>query len=69
MGREIDEKTLQEAKEKLACKIEPAKFSDGSVSAGSSHAAESTQVKPQAGNDFIGPGGQVFLTRMTTAGG
>ena len=69
MGREIDEKTLQKAKEKLACKIEPAKFTDGSLSAGSSRESEGPQLTQQAVSDFIGIDGQVFLTRMTTAGG
>ena len=66
MGKEIDEKTLQVAKEKLACKIEPATYGDGTVSAASSNAS----AKPQpAQPDFIGPDGQVYLTRMTAAGG
>ena len=68
MGKDIDEKTLAEAKAKLACKIEPATFSDGNVVAGgSSHASGSSA--PAAQDDFIGPDGKVFLTRMTTAGG
>ena len=68
MGKDIDEKTLQEAKEKLACKIEPATFSDGSVTAASSD-AQSSKVTSVPQSDFIDPDGKVRLTRMTTAGG
>ena len=62
MGKDIDEKTLKEAKEKLACKIEPTTFSDGSASAAASHASGG-----QA--DFIDSAGKVLLTQMTSAGG
>ena len=62
MGKEIDEKKLKEAKEKLACKIEPATYGDGSYSGASSHVSGG-----QA--DFIDPTGKVLLTQMTSAGG
>ncbi len=62
MGRKIDEKTLKEAKEKLACKIEPAAYGDGSASGSSSHASGG-----QA--DLIDETGKVLLTQMTSAGG
>ena len=62
MGKEIDDKILQEAKEKLACKIEPTTFSDGST-AGVSSCASGGQA------DFIDSTGKVLLTRMTSAGG
>ena len=62
MGKEIDDKILQEAKEKLACKIEPAAFTDGSTAGGSSCA-----IGGQA--DFIDATGKVLLTQMTSAGG
>ena len=70
MGKEIDEKTLREAKEKLACKIEPATYADADSAGVSSHASGNVQSKPvPAQPDFIGPNGEVFLTRMTAAGG
>ena len=62
MGKEIDDKILQEAKEKLACRIGPAASSDGTDAGGSSCAAGG-----QAG--FIDPAGKVLLTQMTSAGG
>lgn len=62
MGKGIDDKTLQEAKEKLACKIEPATYADGSAAGGSSCAAGGQ-------SDFIDSSGKVLLTRMTSAGG
>lgn len=62
MGKDIDEKTLKEAKEKLACKIEPAAYSDGSAADGSSCA-------PAGQADFIDSTGKVLLTQMTSAGG
>ena len=62
MGREIDEKTLKEAREKLACKIEPAAYGDGSVSGASSCA-------PEGQASFIDSTGKVLLTQMTSAGG
>ena len=62
MSRDIDEKTLKEAKEKLACKIEPAAYGDGNSSGVSSHASGG-----QA--DFIDSTGKVLLTQMTSAGG
>ena len=62
MGKDIYEKTLKEAKEKLACKIEPAAYGDGSLLGGSSHASGG-----QA--DFIDSTGKVLLTQMTSAGG
>lgn len=69
MGKEIDEKTLMEAKEKLACKIEPAKFLDANGAGGPSHASDDAAKPQPAQTDFIGPNGEVLLTRMTTAGG
>lgn len=70
MKNEIDEKKLAEAKEKLACKIEPTTFTDGGISsaasAGSDHGAGKTAA---AQDDFIGENGEVYLTRMTSAGG
>lgn len=62
MGKAIDDKTLQEAKEKLACKIEPAAYGDGSVT-GVSSCATGGQA------DFIDQTGKVLLTQMTSAGG
>ena len=62
MGKVIDDKTLQEAKEKLACKIEPATYGDGNTAGGSSCAAEG-----QSG--FINTTGKVLLTQLTSAGG
>ena len=71
MGKEIDEKKLQEAKEKLACRIEPAAYGDGTVSADPvSRTSDQTDgFQKPAQPDFIGPDGRVFLTSMTTAGG
>ena len=48
MGKEIDEKTLKEAKEKLACKIEPATYGDGSSSGASSRRPSSATALPTA---------------------
>ena len=62
MSKEIDEKTLKEAREKLACKIEPAAYSDGRVSGVSSRA-------PEGQSDLIDDTGKVLLTQMTSAGG
>ena len=62
MGNDIDDKTLQEAKEKLACKIEPSTYTDGNTAGGSSCA-------PGGQAAFIDPTGKVMLTRMTSAGG
>ena len=62
MGKDIDEKTLKEAKEKLACKIEPATYGDGSASGASSCA-------PEGQSSFIDTTGKVLLTQMTSAGG
>ena len=70
MGKEIDAKTLAAAKEKLACKIEPTKYADGTTAGNFSHAADTETSKPQTAQDGIfGANGQVLLTRMTTAGG
>lgn len=66
MGREISEEELKNAREKLACHIEPQKFSsgtDGATLGGSSSAA------PVSSDQCFGPNGEVFLTRMTAAGG
>ena len=65
MNNAKDEKKLKEAKEKLACHIEPPKQkaeSDGSQSA-SSCSISGAQA------DFIDENGKVLLTRMTSAGG
>ena len=62
MGKEIDDKILQDAKEKLACKIEPATYTD-SIGAGGSSCAPAEQA------GFIDTTGKVLLTRMTSAGG
>ena len=59
MGKEIDEKKLQEAKAKLACHIEPPK----------QKASDSAEPPRQTAQDFIDPSGKVLLTQMTTAGG
>ncbi len=59
MSREIDEKTLQEAKAKLACHIEPPKQT----------ASDSTEPPKRTAQNFIDPSGKVLLTQMTTAGG
>ena len=70
MGKEIDEKTLQAAKEKLACKIQPATYADASSAGVSSYASDDSQSKPMPSQpDFIGVNGEVLLTRMTAAGG
>ncbi len=66
MSNKIDEQKLKEAKEKLACHIEPPK--------------PKTEDKPKsevlscAGSpvgqaDFIDENGKVLLTQMTSAGG
>ena len=62
MGKEIDDKILQDAKEKLACRIEPATYADANGAGGFSCATAG-----QA--DFIDTKGKVLLTRMTSAGG
>ena len=62
MGKEIDEKTLNEAKEKLACKIEPTTYANADSAGGSSCATGG-----QTG--FIDSTGRVLLTQMTSAGG
>ena len=61
MGKEIDEKKLAEAKEKLACHISP----PGERKASS----ESSAVAGGPQTDFIDENGKVLLTRMTAAGG
>ncbi|MBR0399630.1 MAG: hypothetical protein IJH95_02280 [Mogibacterium sp.] len=60
MENKISEEKLKEAKEKLACHIQPP--------GQSSHAAGSSAVTA-AEEPFIDPDGTVHLTRMTTAGG
>ena len=62
MGKEIDDKILQESKEKLACKIEPATYTDA-IGTGGSSCASAGQA------DFIDTTGKLLLTRMTSAGG
>ena len=70
MSNTIDENKLREAKEKLACKIEPTKYAYGTAAGNSLHAADTEIQKPQTAPDgFIGANGEVLLTRMTTAGG
>ena len=64
MGKDIDEKTLKEAKEKLACKIEPATYGDGSASA-----SGVSLCAPEGQASFIDSTGKVLLTQMTSAGG
>ena len=65
MGSEIDEKKLKEAKEKLACDIEPPVKK--AESSGSQAASSCGSSGAQA--DFIDENGKVLLTRMTSAGG
>lgn len=62
MDNNISEEKLREAKDKLACHIQPpgqAAHTDGSCG----------QDTAAAGESFIDPDGTVHLTRMTTAGG
>jgi hypothetical protein len=63
MGRDIGEEELKTAKEKLACHIQPPGHAKTEQPEGGSSAA------PVSPDDFIGPDGRVYLTRMTTAGG
>ena len=64
MGNETDDKKLKEAKEKLACHIEPPKQkADSSARPASSCSISGAQA------DFIDENGKVLLTRMTSAGG
>ena len=64
MSMDINDEKLKEAKEKLACHIEPpkqkAERSSQPASSCSTSAAEA---------DFIDENGNVLLTRMTSAGG
>ena len=70
MGKKIDEKTLAAAKEKLACKIEPAAFASAAAAGSSLYAADPEISGPQTEQeDHIGADGKVLLTRMTSAGG
>lgn len=69
MGREISDEELKKAKEKLACHIEPQKFSNGGASGSTPSAGGASSVAPADPSQFIGPDGTVFLTRMTSAGG
>ena len=57
----IDENKLTAAKEKLACHIQP----PGSHASGGNSCTEADPGQ----DDFIDADGNVFLTRMTTAGG
>ena len=66
MGREIDDKTLQEAKEKLACHIEPPGHAAQSKTSGDTGGVS---CAPGGQGSFIDPTGKVLLTQMTTAGG
>ena len=64
MSNDIDEKKLNEAKEKLACHIEPPKQkAETSTQPASSCSISGAQA------DFIDGNGKVLLTRMTSAGG
>ncbi len=69
MSREISEEELKKAKEKLACHIEPQKFSTGGASGSTPSGGGASSAAPANPNDFIGPDGKVYLTRMTSAGG
>ena len=60
MSNNIDEKKIAEAKEKLACHIAPPGVAHSDAGASSASAAP---------ENFIGDKGEVFLTRMTAAGG
>ena len=64
MSNEINDEKLKEAKEKLACHIEPPKHKSES----SSQTASSCSISG-ASADFIDENGNVLLTRMTSAGG
>ena len=66
MGKEADDKKLKEAKEKLACHIEPPK--QKAESAAEAQPASSCSISG-AQADFIDGDGRVLLTRMTSAGG
>lgn len=65
MGNEISDEKLKEAKEKLACHIEPPEKK--AESSGSQPASSCGSSGAQA--DFIDENGKVLLTRMTSAGG
>ena len=69
MGREISDEELKKAKEKLACHIEPQKFSTGGASGSTPSGGGASSAAPADPSQFIGPDGTVFLTRMTSAGG
>jgi hypothetical protein len=69
MGREISDEELKKAKEKLACHIEPQKFSNGGASGSTPSSGGASSAAPADPSQFIGPDGKVFLTRMTSAGG
>ena len=69
MGREISDEELKKAKEKLACHIEPQKFSTGGASGSTPSSGGASSAAPADPSQFIGPDGKVFLTRMTSAGG
>ena len=69
MGREISDEELKKAKEKLACHIEPQKFSTGGASGSTPPSGGASSAAPADPSQFIGPDGKVFLTRMTSAGG
>ena len=64
MDFNTDEKKLKEAKEKLACHIEPPHQRAGG---GAQPASSCSSAGGQA--DFIDENGKVLLTRMTSAGG
>ena len=63
--KEVDDKKITEAKEKLACHIEPPKQK---AEGGSAQPASSCSISG-AQADFIDENGRVLLTRMTSAGG
>ena len=67
MGSAINDEKLKEAREKLACHIEPPKQRVAD-SADSAQPASSCGISG-AQADFIDDNGKVLLTRMTSAGG
>lgn len=69
MDNMIDEKKLNEAKKKLACKIKPAEYVSMSAAGGVSNACDSMPGSRQVQPDYIDQNGKVLLTRMTSAGG
>lgn len=62
-----DENVIAEAKEKLACHIEPPKAMPAGDAADRSAGESSSKGGDQT--DFIDENGKVLLTQMTAAGG